>query len=1304
MRHGRVRLWPSAFVLLAITALPVSPAYAQGGTTSTLSGVVVDSGGGVVPGADVTARHVATNTTQSQVSNAEGAFSFPGLNVGVYTVTVTLSGFKTVVINNVVLTSAAPAAVRAVLEVGGLEEQVVVTSTSEIVQTQSPTVSTTLNTTQITKLPLTSRSAMDFVTFLPGVSTPAGNRQSTINGLPRGTINITLDGVNIQDNTLRSTDGFFAIVSPRLDAIEEVSVSTAAQGAEGAGQGAVQVKFVTRSGSNRFAGSGYHYFRSDKFNANTWFNNRDNVAKTPLKQNQTGFRTGGPIVIPGLFDGHNKAFFFVNYEEFRQPGATTRNRVILNAAAQSGVYSYSTASGIVQVNLLQLARDNDQTATFDPTIARILADIRSAVSGGSLSDTDPNLQRFRFNVPTSTVNRFPTFRIDYNVTDKHRFNTATNYQQFNSFPDTLNNHDYSFPGFPAQAGQSSERLGFSNAMRSTLTSNLVNEARVGYSGAPVIFFKEYNVGLFQGTTVADQAGYRLTFPAVQSTLTSPSPAPAPQSRNATSLLIEDTMNWLKGAHSLTMGGSWTQYSLWQKNSNLVPRITFGVGNTDPALAMFTTTNFPDASSDNLAAARNLYALLTGRVTGITGDARLDENTGQYTFMGTGTQRARMRELGFFVQDGWRVRSNFTINAGVRYELQLPFYPLNNSYSSASIADVCGVSGTNGESACNLFQAGNQPGKKPEFVNFAKGAKAYNVDYDNIGPSVGAVWTPSVPSGVLGGLMGREGDFVLRAGYTKAYSRAGLADFTGVYNNNPGVVIQNPARSESLGNLGTLPLLFRDTARLGPAPFPETPQYPLTDVVTEDARAFNPNIQVPSADTWTAGVQRSLGRNMAIEVRYVGTRGKDQWENLDYNEINILDNGFLNEFRQAQANLAANIAAQRGATFAYTGAPGTAPLPTFLGFFNGKDKSQAGDTTLYQGTNWTSATFLAFLAARNPNPFGMVYNTVSTSGTGLLNNATLRRNAANAGIPANFFVANPDLLGGAIIRDNVGTTRYNSLQLELRRRYAQGLQFQTSYVFGKGYGSQFETFRRPQLKLRDAGTTGDLTHAFKANIVYDLPFGQGRRFGGGANAVLERLIGGWQVGLTGRVQSGTLVDFGNVRLVGMTARDVQNMFKLRFDDQGKKVWMLPQDVIDNTIRAFNVSATTPTGYSGNNAPIGRYFAPANGPDCIEPDPGNNTTASGDSGVCGVTSLVVTGPMFQQFDLRISKQTRLVGRTNIEFSAEMLNVFNHANFVPVSGFVNAQNNRANGNNIANYEVTGLTGTNTSRLIQLVTRINW
>jgi hypothetical protein len=273
--------------------------------------------------------------------------------------------------------------------------------------------------------------------------------------------------------------------------------------------------------------------------------------------------------------------------------------------------------------------------------------------------------------------------------------------------------------------------------------------------------------------------------------------------------------------------------------------------------------------------------------------------------------------------------------------------------------------------------------------------------------------------------------------------------------------------------------------------------------------------------------------------------------------------------------------------------------------------------------------------------------------------------------------------------NVGRSDYNALQLELRRRLSQGLQFNASYAFGKKMEHSWRTHRRDIFMVRDAGDPGDISHVFKINAVYDLPFGQGRRWGGDVNNLMHGIIGGWSLSLVSRVQSGRLVEFGNVRLVGMTADDVQGMFKLRFDDAGKKVWMLPQDVIDETVKAFSVSATSASGYGSAGAPSGRYFAPANGPDCIEID---NGAGYGD---CGQRSVVITGPMYQQHDITVAKRVDMWGRSNVEFRLEMLNAFNHANFLPVGGI---------GSTLNNYEVTGLTGTNTARVIQLVSRINW
>src|SRR4029078_255605 len=132
---------------------------------------------------------------------------------------------------------------------------------------------------------------------------------------------------------------------------------------------------------------------------------RNGIEKTDLLQNQAGFRVGGPIVFPCLFDGHNKAFFFVHYEEFHQPGGTTRNRTILNPQAQQGLFSYQTSSGVRSVNVLDLAASNGQLSSLDPTVTALLSDIRGATAqaGAITGDIDPDLQRYSLNVDTKAI-------------------------------------------------------------------------------------------------------------------------------------------------------------------------------------------------------------------------------------------------------------------------------------------------------------------------------------------------------------------------------------------------------------------------------------------------------------------------------------------------------------------------------------------------------------------------------------------------------------------------------------------------------------------------------------------------------------------------------------------------------------------------------------------------------------------------------------------------------------------------------------------------------------------------------------
>ena len=351
-------------------------AYAQTATSS-LSGVVTDSGGGVIPGATVEVKNNATGVVTPVQTNTSGAFTVPALPIGTYTVTVTLSGFKTFVINDVRLLAGTPAQVQATLEVGTLTETVEVRGGTELIQTQSATVQSTVKLEQIANLPLVSRHALYFVPFLPGVETIGSPRNSTISGLPENTINITIDGVSTSNN-LQSGDGFFTMVTPRLDAVEEVTVTGATPGADQAAGGSVQISFVTRSGTNQFNRSVYHYMRHPAFNTNNYFNILRGLDRNEVIVHQYGGRIGGPIVIPGLVDGRGKAFFFANYEHLWRPTEVTRQRQLLSPDAQAGLFRYTVGSDIRQVNLLALAAANGQTSTMDPIIAQLLGDIRSA--------------------------------------------------------------------------------------------------------------------------------------------------------------------------------------------------------------------------------------------------------------------------------------------------------------------------------------------------------------------------------------------------------------------------------------------------------------------------------------------------------------------------------------------------------------------------------------------------------------------------------------------------------------------------------------------------------------------------------------------------------------------------------------------------------------------------------------------------------------------------------------------------------------------------------------------------------------
>jgi hypothetical protein len=1136
----------------------------------------------------------------------------------------------------------------------------------ELLQTQTATVGTTLTGRQITDLPTASRDALDLVLALPGTTTPGRPRTSSVNGLPKGALNITLDGINVQDNLLKSNDGFFTYIRPRTDAISEVTVSTSNPGSESSAEGAVQIKFVTQGGSNEYHGGVYWYHRNPALNANYWFSNRDLPAdfvtgKAPQQRillNQPGGKFGGPITIPGLFSGKDRAFFFVNYEEYRLPEKSPgRVRTILSPEAQSGIHRFTTtlqncapgqtsgcytpvapttctvgSTRLCSVNVFTLAATvPGLLATPDPTINALLGDIRSSLSGVNAifqPNPNPNLQQATFFNAGGQTRRFPTVRFDFKLNNNHHLENIWNYQQFTSVVDFLNGVDPAFPGFPNFGSQDSNRFSNTTAWRWTVTNNIVNEARFGLTGGTVLFFPQVNPGQFE-----NQGGVSLALTSLGTTpnLSNATATTGPQRRNTPVKQFTDNLSWSKGNHSLNFGASVTRVNFWQQLVTVVPTVNFGISGTLPSdSAAFGAFSSLASGVNQQAPAAALYATLAGRISSITRNARLSEETNNYTLQGDLISRAQQTEYGLYAQDTWRIRPNVTLTLGLRWEVQGPFTPLNDTYARAS--SFAGLYGVSGEG--NLFQPGTLTGSPTQVVLFNKETAAYDTRYDSFAPSLGFTYSPNFQSGFMKTLFGESGRTVLRGGYSRAYVREGVNTFQSLYAANAASGLQLAGGTiNATQNISGTPFLlpvgnyFRNGL---PAPpnFQSSPVYPNTGSITDSINEFKPDLKIGRVDSVTFGIQREIDSNNVIEVRYVGNRGKDLWRQYDLNEVNVIENGFLSEFRLAQQNVLANLANNRGFNFRYFGpGTGTSPLPILLAHFSGVNPANAGNCTtgtgtgscaaLYASANFANATFLGFLNPLNPNPGGggtPANGFIGLAGqlAGTANAAAFGPNMINAGLAPNFWLVNPGRRGGAFIIDNSGQTWYDAVTVEFRRRMTRGLLTQISYTFGKAlvnnYASSSGVFDQPatirDMNFRKNVAPFDITQGLKANFIYELPIGRGRQFFSGSNGIVNGLVGGWGFNGNIRIQSGTPFSYGNVQLVGITQKELQDaigVYRNQNDADGinrGNVFFLPEDIRVNTWKANNLAFTAAGATFTNGAPTGRFIAPAGFGNCMQ----------------------------------------------------------------------------------------------------------
>ncbi len=653
-------------------------------------------------------------------------------------------------------------------------------------------------------------------------------------------------------------------------------------------------------------------------NTNYFFNELNDLEKNDIKLNQYGARVSGPVVIPGLYDGRGRAFYMVHYEQLRFPNSFTRTRTVLNPRAVDGWFRYENGGTIREVNVLQLAAANGQISAKDPTVASLLGKIQASMgTTGNINETsDPLLDSYVYQSPGKLFEHQPTMRVDYNISDNHRLSGSYAVIWAERDPDYLNGVDARFVGAPNYRFFHSKRPLGTLTLRSTLSKDIVNELKFGVTAkGGASFFGDMSSNGPQ--TFEDQDGYAVDFDA-NIGLTNWFATNGPSWRSVPTYEITNSMTWQKNTHSLMFGGTWLLSQGWENAQQMVPGINLGFDTSrDPAAGLFNTTNFPNASGGQLTDARELYALLTGRVSSVTSQIALDENTNKYVQLGPRTRAGGITMLSGFLQDTWRWTPTVTFTGGLRYDVQLPFTPTNDIMSRVEMADFCGPSGLGDGgtySKCNFLTPGASGGVVPEFKQLTSGTNGYKTDWNNLGPTIGLAWRPNVQDGWLRTLLGDPEQATLRGGYSVAYERQGLGVFTGIFGANPGSVIsttRSATSSEPLVPPGqTWPVLFSQKERLYLPSFNENPSYPIAIQVNRgsDLSGFAPDVKIGSAQTWTVSFQRSITRDMAIEARYVGTRGRDQWSELDYNGIrgeNIVANHFIDEFRLGMQNLKAN---------------------------------------------------------------------------------------------------------------------------------------------------------------------------------------------------------------------------------------------------------------------------------------------------------------------------------------------------------------------------------------------------------------
>ena len=1164
----RVSLWGIFCLIFTSTLL------AQG-TTSRATGVVQDPTGAPVANAAVKLINEGTQAPFATRTSETGNYVFEAVQPGVYTVDVSASGFKEFVSKGNVLSIGRPMTLNVTLELGSVTETVEVSSSYELVETStSGNLGNLFSDRIIMDLPIVGtrgRNPLDLVLLQPGVVNGANTGGGIhVLGARDRAWNYTLDGIDVNETSAGGSD--FSPLHTNPDSLAEFKVITSNATAEYGRNSGGEVTMITRSGSNEIHGEGFWFYRTPRLNAGEWGDNTDAIGKAQFVQQIFGGSIGGPII-------RNRTFFFANVQALRALNTDTPIRTVLTGPARQGILRYvkggrNRPAGVPGAAvdfsgnpLAAVSTGTYNVAASDPQRLGLDKTIQSLIQQSPLPNRFDvgdglNTAGYAFTDAQQERQHDQVIKIDQAISSKHWLYFRAAWGSQDTNCDHGNSGERFFPGSPCLVNTQREPRNLAFNWRWNPTARLTNEFVVGQNRFTFNFV----------TPTADITKVSLNAPL---NIELPISYDYGNLRTLKTLQFVDNAGYFRGAHSFKFGTTLrlqqhidTRGSIASSDATTDVDFDPGVNTVDPATFGLPADLNTSFDQPNFQSAINL---LLGRVGTITRGfiSKGDQFTpGLYNFDG------HFNEYDFYAQDTWKVRKNLTVDLGLRWEIKL--------------------SPTDPEGRIRRPDQPVAAGAPPSDTLRWVPGKLYNDDYHALGPSVGIAWDPQ----------GR-GKTSIRANYRLAYDRINTFVLSSqLFQNFPGITygLATTEPGQSGGRLSSVQPLAPPAVK--PADFAQPPAFSNSAITVVD-----PSFKTPTTHEFGFSIQHEIGKSAVFEADYIGRRAYHLIGAYNANQAQIFNNGFVQAFKIVQAG-------------------GESDLINRL---------TAADSRRGAAESGSQMVRRLFASQLNLNSVAAVANSIGARVQGGKSVTSL----SGAGLFP--IIPYPQFGGGLNVIDSNDFSTYHAMILQVERRLRDGLEFQVSYTLSKSLDTRsfdpaFSVVRTGALqsaantpvdiynrRLNYGPSDFDRTHVIQSHWLYELPYGRGKRFGGGAPGVLDRIFGGWEIAGILTVASGR-----------------------------------PFTVYSGANTVTNVRQT-PANCSGCDRHLGQVFDDASGYKFFFNDAQRNKFSTPGPGEFGNTGRnYFRYSRFLDMDMSLLKHVRLTERFRLELRADATNLTNTPSF--------------------------------------------